>query len=102
LVYSPFFEISVEGLVLSLPYFPRKTGTSKNDLHIRIPVGFPKSGWGKLDDEIHLASMAFGIHLMRGIPAVFRQKERYSGTLFSSLNRTVLRAFPDKGMANGA
>jgi hypothetical protein len=32
----PFFEISIEGFVLSLPYFPRKIGTSKKTTLILV------------------------------------------------------------------
>jgi hypothetical protein len=37
----------------------------KNDLHIRIPVGFPGVGWGKLGGKIHLDLRAFGVLLVR-------------------------------------
>jgi hypothetical protein len=46
--------------------------------------------------------MAFGVHLMRCIPAVFWQTGRDLSVFFTSPKQTVLRGFPDWGMGNGA
>jgi len=34
--------------------------SEKNDPHIRIPAGFPGSGWGKSGGEKYLDLMPFG------------------------------------------
>ena len=46
--------------------------------------------------------MAFGVHLMRCIPAVFWQTGWDLSVFFISPKQTVLRGCPDWGMVNGA
>jgi hypothetical protein len=46
--------------------------------------------------------MAFDVHLMRCIPAVFWKTGWDLSVFFTSSKQTVLRGFPDRGMVNGA
>jgi hypothetical protein len=62
----------------------------KNDLHIRILAAFPGPGWRKVGGKNGIDSRAFGMHLMRCIPAVFCQSKRYL-SVFST--RTEKKGF---------
>jgi hypothetical protein len=50
---------------------------SEKEPHIRIPVAFPESGWGKLSGEKCLNLMPFGRLPVRGFPASFLELSQY-------------------------
>jgi hypothetical protein len=66
----------------------------KNDLHIRIPVAFLGSGWGKSCGKIHVDLKAFGGLLMGCKSAVFWQSNEILNVFFTYTETGCFTGFP--------
>jgi hypothetical protein len=82
-------------------YNPFSDIPGKNDLHIRIPAGFPGSGRDKLRGENHLDAIAFGGLKERPFPPVFWQTGRNNPPVSTGTEKDGFAGFSGRAWSTG-